>query len=174
MRQARLAETGQKLAARLLRRWAGNPPDAWLTYHLYYKAPDWIGPNVCDAMGIPYIVAEASLAPKRAGGKWAIGHSAAEAAIRRADAVIGFNPLDAACLRPLVPAERLVGVKPFLDSAPCATRGDRAVLAARFRLDPAVPWAVTVAMMRDDAKLHSYRVLGAAWNGCATCPGTCW
>ncbi|MPY71156.1 MAG: glycosyltransferase [Alphaproteobacteria bacterium] len=167
-RQARLAETGMKLAARLVRRWQARPerdrPEAWFTYHLYYKAPDWIGPAVADALSIPYVVAEASHAPKRAGGAWAIGHEAAAAAIRRADALIGFNPLDSACLRPLLTApDRLVEIPPFLDAAPFAQVKDiRAALAARHGLDTAQPWAATVAMMRTGAKLESYRLLAAA------------
>ena len=42
-------------------------PDLWFTYHLYYKAPDLVGPLVAGALGIPYAVAEASVAHKRAG-----------------------------------------------------------------------------------------------------------
>ncbi len=43
-------------------------PDAWLTYHVYHKAPDHLGPYVTRALGIPYLVAEASLAAKQANG----------------------------------------------------------------------------------------------------------
>ena len=43
-------------------------PDLWFTYHLYHKAPDWLGPVVSRALRIPYVVAEASLAGKQAGG----------------------------------------------------------------------------------------------------------
>jgi hypothetical protein len=53
-RQARLRRVGAGLARRLLRRYHARPPAqrprAWLTYHLYYKAPDWIGPAVCEAL----------------------------------------------------------------------------------------------------------------------------
>ena len=35
-------------------------PAAWFTYHLYYKAPDWLGPDIARALAIPYLVAEAS------------------------------------------------------------------------------------------------------------------
>src|SRR5579863_5395260 len=81
-RQARLADIGERQAARLLARWRFSPgaaPDLWFTYHLYYKAPDWLGPRVSAALGIPYVIAEASSAPKRAAGAWAIGHRAVEA-----------------------------------------------------------------------------------------------
>ena len=31
----------------------GRNPRLWFTYHVYYKAPDWIGPRVADALAIP-------------------------------------------------------------------------------------------------------------------------
>src|SRR5207253_2876634 len=54
-----------------------------------------------------------------------------------------------------------------LDAAPFAAAAreraaHRQAVAERFGLDPALPWLLTVAMMRDDDKLRSYRVLGAA------------
>lgn len=172
VRQARLADSGMRLAARLLRRYRARPPSArpelWFTYHLYYRAPDWIGPSVADALGIPYVVAEASHAPKRAAGPWAVGHAAAEAAIRRADAVIGLNAHDSACLRPLLrDANRLVPLRPFLDTAPYAqAAANRAAhrrdAIAAFALDAEAPLLLAAAMMRDGDKLASYRVLGEA------------
>src|SRR4051794_38067759 len=69
--QRRFAELGARLATRFVERARARPPQAqpraWLTYHLYYKAPDWIGPRVAVQLGIPYLVAEASVAMKRAG-----------------------------------------------------------------------------------------------------------
>lgn len=35
---------------------------AWVTYHSYYKAPDLIGPAVSHALGIPYLLIEATRA----------------------------------------------------------------------------------------------------------------
>src|SRR5690348_8123687 len=61
LRQARLARIGQAAAERLLWRWDREPhaaPELWFTYHLYYKAPDHLGPRVSSALGIPYVVAE--------------------------------------------------------------------------------------------------------------------
>src|SRR3981081_621480 len=53
-RQADLAAIGAVHANRLLRDYARRPPNerpsAWFTYHVYYKAPDWIGPRVAKAM----------------------------------------------------------------------------------------------------------------------------
>lgn len=176
--QASIAARAQRRAARLAGRYAALPasarPQAWLTYHVYYKAPDWIGPAVCRALGIPYLVVEASHAAKRARGPWAPGHEAAACAIRQAAAVLTINPADAEGLVPLLDApSRLVMLKPFLEDAafeppdvPRATL--RAQIAARLRLDAGVPWLLAVAMMRPGDKLASYRVLGRALDRLGT------
>jgi glycosyltransferase involved in cell wall biosynthesis len=156
-RQARFAALGGHTAARLLRRWQETPrtaPELWFTYHLYYKAPDWLGPAVCAALGIPYVVAEASHAAKRATGPWATGHRAVEQALRRADAVIGLNSADRASVMPLLrQPQRWFALPPFLDAQRFPTRRPRRGGALRL---------VTVAMMRQGDKLASYRLLGAA------------
>jgi glycosyltransferase involved in cell wall biosynthesis len=156
-RQARLAALGRGLAERMLRRFERAPqaaPELWFTYHLYHKAPDHLGPAVSRALGIPYLAAEASHAPKQASGPWAAGHRAVEDAIRRADAVIGLNPADRDCVLPLLAAaSRWVAVKPFLDAAEFAPRPPRPAGAPRL---------IAVAMMRRGDKLASYRLLGTA------------
>ncbi len=167
-RQARIANLGEALAERLLRRYRTRPasarPQVWLTYHLYYKAPDWIGPRVAEALGIPYLLAEASLANKRANGPWALGHEATLAALDRAVAVISLNPVDVECL----PDQgRVRPLAPFLDPAPfqAAAAGRTAArlsLAETHGLDSAQPWLLAVAMMRPGDKLASYRLLAAA------------
>jgi glycosyltransferase involved in cell wall biosynthesis len=171
-RQQSLADLGQHMMRRLVRQYESRPdgerPDLWFTYHLYYKAPDWLGPPVAAALGIPYVVAEASHANKRASGPWAIAHAGAAAAIARADAIISLNPNDMVGLADVAdPNAILVMLKPFLDGADFAAAADhreklRPELAQRFGLDPAVPWLLTVAMMRDGDKLSSYQALGSA------------
>ena len=81
----RLASLGQRLAGRLIRRFQRtHPPDLWFTYHVYHKAPDWLGPIICDTFRLPYIIAEASFAPKQAHGPWHLGHQQVALSIRRA------------------------------------------------------------------------------------------
>ncbi len=171
-RQARLAALGGRLAARLLRRYRVRPetrPEAWFTYHLYYKAPDWIGPPVSQTLGIPYLVAEASLAHKRAEGPWALGHQGTLAALARADALIALNPADVPALACLGAVEPLA---PFLDpehyrAAARDRAGARVRLARALGLDPEQPWLLSVAMMRAGDKLASYRLLAEATRACA-------
>ncbi|MFN4090791.1 MAG: glycosyltransferase family 4 protein [Alphaproteobacteria bacterium] len=169
-RQARIAQVGGGLARTLARRLARSSrrPKAWFSYHLYYKAPDHLGPEVAARLEIPYFVAEASFAPKRAGGPWDDGHRSVATAVRAARAVFCINPNDRACLEPLVDdAGRLVALPPFLDHAPYrAAQGDRTRLrkatAGRFGLPLDEPWLLAVGMMRPGDKLASYRLLAAA------------
>jgi glycosyltransferase involved in cell wall biosynthesis len=171
-RQRRLAAIGNRLAARELARYRSRPaaqrPEMWFTYHLYHKAPDWLGPAVSRALDIPYVVAEASSAPKQAQGPWAAGYALANQAIAAADLVIMLNRSDRPCLAPLVDApHRLVTLRPFIDASPfLRAAADRArhrlELAERLVLDTNVPVLLTVAMMRSGDKLNSYRVLGRA------------
>src|SRR3546814_20999217 len=81
---------------RLIRRYRRLParqrPQLWFTYHLYYKAPDWIGPKVARALRIPYVVVEASVAYKRASGPWAASHRAVLDALGQAAPVVRLNP----------------------------------------------------------------------------------
>jgi glycosyltransferase involved in cell wall biosynthesis len=156
----RLRHLGQKIAARfVVRARAGAIPDLWFTYHVHHKAPDHLGQLVSRMLDIPYIVAEASVAPRRRTGPWAEGYADALAAIRAADTVIAVNPHDIAEVRKArdagAPCELLA---PFLDVGAFAganASAERAAGAADVRL-------VTVAMMREGAKLASYRVLAAA------------
>ncbi|MGH7093664.1 MAG: glycosyltransferase family 4 protein [Stellaceae bacterium] len=156
-RQAAVAARAEQTAARLMQQWREQPAEAprlWFTYHHYYKAPDFLGPVVCDGLGIPYVVAEASFAAKRAAGPWALYHHAAEAALRRADAVIGLNPADrAGVLSVLDDPARWVALPPFLDAAAYRPAPRRNIGPARL---------ITVAMMRAGDKFVSYRLLGEA------------
>ena len=157
LRQDRLAIIGKQIAERLLCRYQELrecTPELWLSYHVYHKAPDWLGPAVSGGLGIPYVVAEASVTPMQRCGNWAAGHRAVESAIRQADAVIGLNSEDRKCILPLLREPRhWVALKPFVDAS--AYRRKREAGGGPLRL-------ITVAMMREGDKLASYRLLGDA------------
>ena len=149
---------------------AAGPPDIWFTYHLYHKAPDLIGPVVRSRLGIPYVVAEASHAPKRRTGPWAAWHAKAAAAISTADAVFHLNPSDAECIDPILgEGAKAVRLPPFTDTATYAgarARRDetRRHLSEKWGLRPEKPWFVTAAMMREDVKKDSYALLAESLN----------
>lgn len=166
-RQSRLAAAGAGLAQRLIRRWQREPsraPQLWFTYHLYHKAPDAIGPIASQVLRIPYVVAEASFAPKQHDGPWAEGHAAVEAALRAADAIVCLNPADIAMVDAVRdPAAPLLALPPFIDVEDFVAAG-RAAAPLADALAPAGdgPRLVTVAMMRPGDKLASYRLLATA------------
>lgn len=161
LRDQGLAEA-DTLAAAWQRAAPADRPQLWFTYHLYHKAPDWLGPRVSRTLAIPYVVAEASHAPKRAGGAWDLGYRAAAEAIGAADIVYAMTRLDSACLKPLVPpGHRLCCLPPFIDDTDLVAP-DRAKLSHRFDLDMKRHWLLSVAMMRPGDKLASYRELAAA------------
>ncbi|MEQ1613110.1 MAG: glycosyltransferase family 4 protein [Hyphomicrobiaceae bacterium] len=169
-RQQRLARLGDWQQAHIVRHveTSGWRPNLWLTYHLYHKAPDWIGPPVARALGIPYCVAEASSSPRQRDGKWAQGHGAVADALGQAALVININPKDEAGIRPLIgPQTRMVTMAPFVDGtalrAAAARRAEhRAALAASLGLDAAEPWLLAVGMLRAGDKAESYEVLACA------------
>lgn len=168
-RQRQLQAEGHAVARALIERWQGaranERPSAWFTYHLYYKAPDWIGPQVCAALDIPYVIAEASHARKRLQGPWAVGETAVVAAIRQADLLLCPTAQDTAGLQQVADARtRIERLPPFLDLQPYRRAARKRALLRRrvvqvhgFPED--VPWLLVAAMMRAGDKLASYTIL---------------
>jgi glycosyltransferase involved in cell wall biosynthesis len=158
---------------RLLKVFARGPtPDLWFTYHAHHKAPDWLGPAVSRALGIPYVIAEASIAGKQAGGPWDIGHLATVEAVNAASAVLALTDVDARNLRRYMSdPTRLFLFPPFIQTR-AGNPGERDAvrhdLANELGLSPDPVWLVTVAMMRNDIKLDSYRLLATALAGMAS------
>ena len=150
----------RRQAARLVARWRTLPPrhperfDLWLTYHCYYRKPDWLGPIVTGALGVPYALAEASHAARRAQGPTRLGHRAVERALAAADLVLTVNPRDVAGVKArLRPGAHQLWLPPFIDTSPFRA-GNRPMN------DP--PVLLSVGMMRTRDKLDSYRVLAKA------------
>lgn len=160
--QQRLRAAAQQEIAMLSARFTDDPPDLWFTYHLYYKAPDLIGPRIADTFGIPYVAAEASHAAKRMQGPHAGFASDALGAIRRADAIFCMTARDSLALSEVTQPERLHRLRPFMNVRPYrpAAHGRRPL-----RL-------LAVGMMRPGDKLDSFLLLaralgliqGAAWT----------
>jgi glycosyltransferase involved in cell wall biosynthesis len=155
-----IKQQSREEASRLVANYQALPeesrPCLWFTYHVYYKAPDWIGPRVAQALKIPYVVAEGSRAAKRAHGPWAMAHEGAEAALDRADAIFVMTAHDREALETARPPHQvLIDFPPFLDMrdwpAPSAPRSPGSE-----------PRLLTVAMMRSGDKLASYRILASA------------
>jgi len=135
----------------------GYRPDIFLTYHLYHKAPDWIGPALANRFNLPYAILEASRAPKHQSSAFSFGFQEADHALARADMVAALHRADAECLREVLPSERLTIFPPFIDTAPFETAAEAPKPLAMAPLD-----LLTVAMMRPGDKEASYRVLAEA------------
>jgi len=138
---------------------AGRPrPDLWFTYHNYYRSPDFLGPDIAAALGIPYVTAEASDSARRATGEWA-GHTAiVRQGLATGDVHFYFTDRDRQGLLPWEnQGTALLSLPPFVAIGPD-------------HLQPAdlseAPRLVTVAMMRDGAKLESYLTLARILDLC--------
>jgi len=157
--QEKVRLSAHQEAQKLIAKYEGAGPDErpalWFSYHLYHKAPDWIGPIVSDALDIPYFVAEASHAPKQDGGPWASGYSAAATAISKADRIFHMTRLDGACLEPLAKSsETLVYLPPFIENLTTERVIER---GSRSKVN-----LLSVAMMRDGDKFQSFCQLAEA------------
>lgn len=140
-----------------------DPPDLWLTYHPYCKAPDWIGPIVSSALSIPYVTVEAAKTGQgfeNGQDRWAHWREEAQAGIKQADLHLAFKPTDRAFLTELLgDAGRIKMIPPFIetqspDDIPTAQ------LPTHWR--PNTPTLLAVGMMRPGKKLENYRILAEA------------
>ncbi len=168
-RQQRLQRIGKHRAHKLIglfrQRSREQRPAAWVTYHLYHKAPDWIGPSVTTALDIPYLVVEASHAGKQENGRWSMGYAAAADAIQMADTVIALNSSDLPGLDRLRD-NGVVLLRPFVELPQLPIKPSASELRMRLAEQHAIchrqPWLITVAMMREISKLASFRLLAKA------------
>lgn len=167
VQETAFAEHGRKEVERLTAAWRAMPdqrPDMLFTYHVYHKAADYLGPALKANFGIPYVIAEPSVAPKRQHGPWAAGYAQAGIAIHAADVLLAVTALDRACLSAFAGAARVQPLPPFLDptafARAAARRAEaRATIAREFQLPAHMPWLLAVGMMRAGDKLASYRRL---------------
>ncbi|MGR3528432.1 MAG: glycosyltransferase family 1 protein, partial [Sulfitobacter sp.] len=121
---------------------------AWVTYHNYYKAPDLIGPQVAQRLGIPYLLIETSRARSRLTGPWSQFAEAAERASDAANIIFYLTQHDAEAIeRDRPAAQHLIHLPPFLahKTLPAPSSGDGPMLAA--------------GMLRHGDKFESYKII---------------
>jgi glycosyltransferase involved in cell wall biosynthesis len=139
--------------ARIAATWLhASPPDLWFTYHPYYKAPDYIGPELVRRFRMPYVTVEASWSERRVVDGWAESQEVVADAVRQAAVNICMRQKDKQGLHDIAPDARFEMLDPFIDVTPFS--GVSPQLDSR-RI-------VTVAMMRPGDKLESYRMLAQA------------
>jgi len=153
-------------AERVTRHFGTASPDCWITYHPYCKAPDWIGPLVCERLKIPYITIEAARTGQGfedGGDLWRDWRMEAQAGIRAADLHLCFKPTDREYLTNLQVDEALIRMIPPFINTKQATPNTLFSLPKRWRAD--WPVMLTVGMMRPGKKVENYRILAEALTG---------
>ena len=136
-------------------------PEIWVTYHPYCKAPDWIGPIVSKALGIPYVTIEAAKTGQ-GGSKdlWKPWRKEAQVGIKFADKHLVFKPSDRQYLTNLLGNDdKLLHFNPFIDA-------ENTKLAEPFPLPakwhPQTPVLITTGMMRKGKKVDNFNILAEA------------
>lgn len=160
-------------ADRLIAELKDDPPDLWLTYHPYCKAPDWIGARVTKALEIPYVTAEAARTGQgleNGGDLWRDWRKEAQEGIRGADLHLVLKPSDRAYLTDLLGGdERMISFPPFIDTTvPQPLPGVEQPV--HWRDD--VPEILTVGMMRPGKKFENFRILADALTPLQALPWT--
>lgn len=134
-------------------------PDMWLTYHPYCKSPDWIGPRVSQAFGIPYITVEACRTNQGTRDEWRPWRETVTDAVRNAVMNIALTPTDRDYLKSILGSDgKIAMLKPFVD--------DEVIRQVAEALDHDEsadrPLVLTVGMMRAGAKTASFQFLAQA------------
>ncbi len=147
---AKLRADANHESSRISTLWADQPPDLWLCYHPYYKAPDLLGPHLTRRFALPYVTVEASLSARRNIGIWADMQASVMAAVQHANLNLCLTARDMNGLQDAAPTAFVARFPPFIEtdafSAPPT---------------PQPGHLVTVAMMRAGDKTDSYRRLAA-------------
>lgn len=133
-------------------------PDLLFTYHLYYKAPDLLGPPLCQRFALAHVTAEATLSGRRSVGPWAERQAMVAEAVQAAALNICFTPRDRDGLAATARPGSLLDLRPFIDIVAFGPAGSAPDGPVRL---------ITVAMMRPGDKLDSYRFLGDALRSLA-------
>lgn len=147
--QAKHQAESNKHAHKLIQTYSSDPIDLWVTYHSYYKAPDYLGPAVSKALSIPYVLIEPSHNPNTLTGPWANATQASRDAIQSAHLLFTLNPKDIPALKSLTTSP-IVSLLPFV-SLPAVNNG--------IHRSQSKPVLITVGMMRAGNKERSYSLL---------------
>jgi len=130
-----------------------RPIDLWLTYHCYYKAPDIMGPPICEHLHLPYVIFQ-GIYSTRVQRKWQTrpGFLYNRKALLAADLVLSNRRDDLLNLERLLPRKRLAYLPPGI-YPDRFQRDDTA--RARIRREwgcQDTPVIVSAAMFRPDVK----------------------
>lgn len=89
------------------------PPDIWLSYHSYYKAPDLLGPYCCKKLGIPYVIFQGIYSTKRRKKLTTfIGYTLNKNTLQSAEHIFTNKRRDLTNLSRIIPPEKLTYIAP--------------------------------------------------------------
>lgn len=130
-----------------------DKPKAFITYHPYCKAPDWIGPAISEYFNIPYITVEAC---KTGQLGFEEHRQDAQKGLLSASAHIYFKQQDREYLESLsIDKDHMYHLPPFLDDLTPPT----VTMPTPLDWPKEDPILVTVGMMRAGKKSENYKIL---------------
>lgn len=138
---------------RTIRSFAQKPPDLWLTYHTYYKAPDILGPACSRALSVPYAIFQGIYSTKRRRKLLTLpGFILNRAALTSARIVFTNKKGDELNLKRLLPENRVKYVAPGLTPQQfCFDVGSRRALREQWKIGERRV-ILTTAMLRPGVK----------------------
>lgn len=153
---------------RVVSRLKKAPPDIWLSYHTYYKAPDLLGPKCSAELSIPYAIFQGMYSTKRRRSlKTYPGFLLNRRALLAAQVVFTNKKTDELNLRRILPEQRVKYIAPGLIPEQfnfdlVARRalkeqwnvGDRTVVMTTAMLRPGVKTAGVIKVINSCAELR--------------------
>lgn len=139
---------------------AGAAPDVWLTYHPYCKAADWIGPEICRALDIPYATVEACRTSLEDHPVWIEGRARVHECVNLAAINFCLKPTDRIYLESILKnKDTILDLKPFIDLSEIAPSPAQ---TAPLPFANGFPVLTAVGMMRPGKKQDCYDILAEA------------
>jgi glycosyltransferase involved in cell wall biosynthesis len=134
-------------------------PDIWLTYHTYYKAPDFLGPHVTQRQKIPYVIFQGIYSTKRRRDlRTGPGFLFNRRALRMASHILSNRQEDEINLRRIIPENRLSYVSPGIFPKDFQFDPLARTELRRFWNVGETPVVLSAAMFRPDVKTE-----GLSW-----------
>ena len=134
--------------------------DLWMTYHTYYKAPDLLGPPICRAAGIPYVIFQGIFSTKRRRhAKTWPGFMLNRVALNAARHVFTNRQVDWENLKRLLPEDRISYVRPGIHGEAFQFDPDARQQLRRAWGVETEPVILSAAMFRPDVKTEGLHFL---------------
>jgi len=136
-------------------------PEAWLTYHTYYKSPDVFGPALSRMLSIPYFLFQPMYSTKR--GKdpeTRVGFKLNRLALLCARRAFTNNMNDIEALRRILPKEKITYLPPGIFPEDFCRDADAGLMIREsYGIPKDVPLLMTAARFRPGVKLQSLTYL---------------